>query len=175
MRSMSYEKWCRSVIFRRRQVLAEEVEGGDLIPRHPHGLHDGLRFVTVFDQRDFPRAIVKEVRGNRRQSDVFAVDQHTSPGRIRMDCHPAVHATAEDQHKQKTRRDTERAVSRTCDRKIWSEELQDRAGRFHCRSISNGTGILTTGESIRAGRRGGDCKASGRLCQVEFGGPFSPA
>ena len=71
----------------RHQVIRDEIQRRDLVPRSRHPLIHGLSFEAILDQPDGPRAVVREIGGNRRGADWVVVHVDECPGRTAVDGH----------------------------------------------------------------------------------------
>ncbi len=82
----------------RQDVVGEELDHGPLVPRCPN--RDELRFgfVAIFDERQFARAVVREIDSRRCESDFLAFDQDHRARRIGLNHQTATHAACLRQH-----------------------------------------------------------------------------
>ena len=78
----------------RHQVLGNEIQPVELVPRRRNGLKHGQRLITVFDQANLPLTVVGERRRDRRDADLVVVHVDQRPGRIAANGHLPLDAAA---------------------------------------------------------------------------------
>ena len=71
----------------RHQVLADEVQRRDLVPRRTQRLGYVQRFIAVLDQADVAVAVIDKRRRDGRNADLIVVHVGQRPGRIAADGH----------------------------------------------------------------------------------------
>jgi len=92
----------------RHQILADEIQRRDLIPRSGDRLHDGERFKAVFHQTNLSAPVIGEITRDGRDPDfvIVHIDQRTR--RIAANHHPTLNtpdlAHAEHDHYQRPQR-----------------------------------------------------------------------
>ena len=72
----------------RHQVLRDEVQRRDLVPRSRYPLFHGLRLEAILDQSNGPSAVVREISGDRRGADWVIVHIYECARWIAADGHP---------------------------------------------------------------------------------------